>query len=449
MSKPKKPGTDLAALKARLAKKTKGADAPAAAPEVPLPGQVAAPAPEVPPPGQQTAAPEVPPPGQPMAAPEVPPPGQPMAAPEVPPPGQPMPAPEPVAAPAPEVPPPGQQYAAPEPQPYQSQAQAPAPTRTEDNPFGTMAPMGGFDPDAGLIDGGPEIKPRGGKGIVLFAAIIAAGVGGVAGWLGNTILSKQERIDAGMAKGEKMVDQVQKISEARKTVSLGMEDLKKDVAQDPAGSADKVGELLASAFDKQPQMSELFGWQLASVDQGGVKAVFKLYDQVAQLQENLGLMSNVLRNYGSVMKVGGPSLYGVTFGPSGARMIAIADSLCGELPEEGEAIDPAALKPCGADSGQAMAYKVIDIGGGDPAILPRGLGEGQAVVLLAEGKVYEYAIGIEQGNNAANFYKLALGRVEESLAEMDKAEDAALKALKKYADDPNVDGPQSLEGGDG
>ncbi|MEX1368037.1 MAG: hypothetical protein AB1Z98_33210, partial [Nannocystaceae bacterium] len=83
------------------------------------------------------------------------------------------------------------------------------------------------------------------------------------------------------------------------------------------------------------------------------------------------------------------------------------------------------------------------------AILPRGLGEGQAVVLLAEGKVYEYAIGIEQGNNAANFYKLALGRVEESLAEMDKAEEMALKALKKYAEDPNVDGPQSIEGGDG
>ncbi|MEX1366479.1 MAG: hypothetical protein AB1Z98_25370, partial [Nannocystaceae bacterium] len=175
MSKPKKPGTDLAALKARLAKKTKGADAPAPAPEVPPPGHVAAPAP----------APEVPPPGQPMAPPEVPPPGQQMAPPEVPPPGQQIPAPEPMAAPAPEVPPPGQQYAAPEPQPapqpYQSQAQAPAPTRTEDNPFGNMAPMGGFDPDAGLIDSGPEIKPRGGKGIVLFAAIIAAGVGGVAG----------------------------------------------------------------------------------------------------------------------------------------------------------------------------------------------------------------------------------------------------------------------------
>ena len=41
----------------------------------------------------------------------------------------------------------------------------------------------------------------------MFAAIIAAGIGGVAGWLGNTIVSKQALIDQGMAKGGKMVEQ--------------------------------------------------------------------------------------------------------------------------------------------------------------------------------------------------------------------------------------------------
>lgn len=456
MSKPKKPGTDLAALKARLAKKTKGADAPdvpppgqvaAPMPEVPAPGQVAAPMPEVPAPGQ-VAAPEVPPPGH-----VVPPPGQQM--PEVPPPGQMMPEVPPPGQQMPEIPPPGQVAAPPQPEPqYHAPAPAPAPTQTDDNPFGGGGGMGGFDPDAGLIDAGGEIKPRGGKGIVLFAAIIAAGIGGVAGWLVNTITSKQNLIDQGMAKGEKMVGQVEKISEARKTVSLGMEDLKKEVAQNPKGAADKVATLMAEAFDKQPQMSELFGWQLASVDPNGIKAVFKLYDEVAQLQENLGLMASVLGNYGEVMKVGGPSLYGVTFGPSGAKMIAIADSLCGAAPPaegegggEGEAAPQ--LKPCGPDAGKAVAYKVIDLGGGEPKIMPRGAGEGQAMVLMAEGKVYEYAIGIEQGNNAANFYKLALGRVEESLLEMDKAEEKAMLALKKYAESPNVDGPQEGGGGEG
>ena len=93
---------------------------------------------------------------------------------------------------------------------------------------------------------------------------------------------------------------------------------------------------------------------------------------------------------------------------------------------------------------EAVAYKILDLGGGEPTIAPRGTGEGQVVVLLGEGAAYEYAIGIEPGNNAANFYKLALGRVETSLEEMDKAEEKALKALKKYSEDPNVDGPQSL-----
>ncbi|MEM7154855.1 MAG: hypothetical protein AAF799_18540 [Myxococcota bacterium] len=460
MSKPKKPGTDLAALKARLAKKTKSADAPAA--EVPAPGQVAAPAapaPEVPAPGQ-VAAPEVPAPGEvaapAAAAPEVPPPGQ-VAAPDVPPPGE-------VAAPVPEVPPPGQvaapdvpppgqpveaavQAAAHAEQHYQAPA-APAPTQTDDNPFGAGGGMGGFDPDAGLIDGGPEIKPRGGKGIVIFAALIAAGIGGVGGWLGHTINSKQGQIDQGKAKGKVMVDQVGKISEARKTVSLGMEDLKKEVAQDPAAAADKVSGLMSKAFDKQPQISELFGWQLASVDPQGVKATFQLYEQVTDLQNDLGLMAKVLHGYGKVMKVGGPSLYGVTFGPKGAQLVAVSDSLCGAPPAEGDK-PPAEgeapkLKPCGAEAAKAIAYKVNDLSG-EPKVMMRGMGPGQVVLLLAEGKVYEYAIGIEQGNNAANFYKMALGRVEESLAEMDKSEEKALTALKKYADDPNVDG----SGGDG
>ena len=444
MSKPKKPGTDLAALKARLAKKTAG-NVPD---DVPPPGQVAAPMPEVPPPGQAMAPPahDVPPPGY------VPEP----AMPEVPPPGHVAQAAQAAQA-APlmaDVPPPGMQtpsqpmQAAPMPQPMQAAPMPqPMPQQGADPYGGSMASMGGFDPDAGLIDGGPEIKPRGSKGIVAFAALLAAGIGVVGGWIGHKIVSTQDKIDQGKAKGEKMVAQVEQISEARKTVSLAMEDLKKDIAQDPAASAEKVTTLLTTAFDKQPQVSELFGWQLASVDPAGVKASFQLYEQVTDLQQNLSLMAKVLTGYGQVMKVGGPSLYGVTFGPSGAQMIAIADTLCGELPAEGQPLAPDALKSCGPDSGKAIAYKVVDLGGGEPTVVARGTGEGQAVLLLAEGKVYEYAIGIEQGNNAANFYKMALTRVEESLTEMNAAEEKALNALKKYAESPNVDGPP--EGGEG
>ncbi|MEM9457279.1 MAG: hypothetical protein AAGF11_24080 [Myxococcota bacterium] len=446
MSKPKKPGTDLAALKARLAKKTKGPEPapppPEAAPipDVPPPGQVAAPAPmpEVPPPGQ-VAAPEIPPPGQPMAPPqpEVPPPGHAMPM-DVPPPGQPMPAPQP------EVPMP---VAAPMPEP--APAPMPAPTQTSDDPFGGSA-MGGFDPEAGLIDGG-EIKSRSNKGIVIFAALLAAGIGGAVGWTGHTIIGKRDKIAQGKAKGEKMVTAVQKISDARKSVSLAMEDLKKDIAKDPTGSADTITTLLTESFDKQPQVSELFGWQLASVDPGGLKASFQLYERLTTLQENLGMMAKVLKSYGQFIKVGGPSLYGVTFSVSGAQMVGIADSLCGALPPEGEPSPEAlkALKPCGPDVAKAVAYVVLNPAGGDPTVMLRGLGEKRVQLLLAEGKVYDYAIGIEQKNNATQFYKMALIRAEESLAEMNQAEERAMKALKRYADDPNVDGPAPSGGGEG
>ncbi len=452
MSKPKKPGTDLAALKARLAKKTKGADAAAPPPEaapadIPAPGQVAAPAPapEIPAPGQQMAPPQpdVPPPGQQFAQAEVPAPGQQMAPPQA------------------EVPPPGQQYAQPEPQapapqmaaqpmaapPQQAAAPvAPAPTQTGD-PFGGASAMGGFDPDDGLIDGG-EIKPRGNKGIVVFAALLAAGIGAVGGWLGHKIVSTGEKIDSGRAKGKKMVEQVEKISDARKSISLAMEDLKKEIATDPAGSADKVTALLTETFDKQPQVSELFGWQLASVDPAGLKATFQLYEQVNDLQQNLGLLSKFLRGYGGIMKVGGPSMFGLTFGPSGAQLVAVSKSLCGELPPEGEPTPEAigALKACDPSSvGKAVAYQVNDLSG-EPKVMLRGVGENRAMLLLAEGKVYEYAIGIEPGKNAANFYTMVMTRLNESLEAMDKSEEKALGALKNYADDPNVDGPAPSAG---
>lgn len=434
MSTPKKPGTDLAALKARLAKKSAGAPD-----DVPPPGQVSAP--EVPPPGPMhaPAMPEIPPPGQ-MHAPmhDVPPPG-----------GY---APEPVMQHAmPDVPPPGMQYQAPVPmQPVQPVQ----PTHQHQSGggggyAGASMSGGGFDPDAGMIDGGPEIKPRGSKGLVMLAAAGALAIGFAFGWVGNTITGKQERIDQGHAKGEKMVEQVGKVSEARKSVSLAMEDLKKDVAENPAAAAEKVLALLTGELEQQPQLSEMFGWQLASVDPAGVKATFQLYQQLAGLQENLSLMAKILAGYGQFIKVGGPSLYGVTFTSSGVAMVGIADTLCGQLPPEGAA-PPAegaapSMKSCGNESAKAVAYKVVDPAGGEPKVMPRGTGEGMVQVLLAEGPVYDYAIGIEQKNNATNFYKMALSRVEESLTEMNVAEEKALTALKRYSDDPNVDGSQSAE----
>jgi hypothetical protein len=376
-------------------------------PEIPPPGQVHVPMHDVPPPGymSEPAMHDVPPPGHAHHGMR-------------------------------DIPPPGMQMQAPvQAMPMPSQHGGGYGSST------SMGSMGGFDPDAGVIDSGPEIKPRGNKGLMMVAAVGAMAVGAMVGWLGHTITSKRERIDQGRAKGEKMVEQVAAVSEARKSVSLAMEDLKKDIAQDPAGSADKVTALLTGDLEKQPQLSEMFGWQLASVDPGGVKATFQLYQELSELQANLRVLANFLTTYGSIMKVGGPSLFGITFTADGGRLVIITKGLCGE------AIDkPDTLKPCAEDVSKAIAFEIQEFGS-EPKVVPRGTGENQAVLLVPDGTVYQYAVGLEPGKNAANLYKVMIGRVDENLTEMNGAEEKALAALSKYAEDPNVDGSQSAEGG--
>lgn len=219
-----------------------------------------------------------------------------------------------------------------------------------------------------------------------------------------------------------------------------MEDLKKEVAENPTAAAEKVTALLSGELSKQPQVTEMFGWQLASVDPGGVKAVFHLYQKLNDLQGNLQVLANFLTSYGSIMKVGGPSLFGITFTANGGRLVIITKGLCGEDPTK-----PETLKPC-EDLSKAVMFETQEFGG-EPKVMPRGTGEGQAVMLVPDGSVYQYVVGLEPGKNAANLYKVMIGRVDENLTEMNGAEEKALTALSKYSEDPNVDGSQSAEGG--
>lgn len=454
MSKPKKPGTDLAALKARLAKKTKAAEPAPAAADVPPPGQVAqAPAADVPPPGQ-VAAPDVPPPAEP--APEayappadVPPPGyvEP-AAPDVPAPPQAYPeaAPVPGGMPQPE-------YAAP-PQaqvPMAAPAPAPAPMGDPDDPFGSGGGGGGFDPDAGLIDSGGEVAPRGSKGLVVFAALLAAGLGGVAGFLGNKIIGTTERVDAGAAKGARMVEEVEAVSKVRKGIAINWDEVKETISKDPKAGAERVTTLLTEGFDKHPQVDALFGWQLASIHPMGIKKTFELYDETNRLKGDLSILAGFLTAHVDALKAaGGPTQFGVVFKSTGAVMVQAIQPLCGEAPAaaaEGEAppkLDPATLKPC-EDPSKAVAYKARTSVGADPkeSLVMRGYDKGQMQLLLPEGGIYNYAVGLEPTKNALKIRDSLLTRVVDRLEAMNKAEKIALKALENYADNPTVDGEGS------
>lgn len=431
MSTPKKPGTDLAALKARLAKKTKGADVPV---DVPPPGQQAAPpppAPEVPPPGEQYAPPPAP-------AAYIPAPG------EVAPPPAPEPPPQSYAPPM-DVPPPGQAYTPPPPEPA---APAMAASRsigaTDDDPFGGAMAGGGFDPNAGVIDSGGDVAPRGNKGLVVFAALMAAGLGGLGGYLGNNIVTKRAQVQTGKEKGEKMVAEVAQVSELRKTISLKMDEIKGQIATDPAAAGEALTNLLVESFDQHPKIDELFGWQLASIHKVGVQKTFTLYAEANRLQLELGILAGFLTKFADQLKAaGGPSLFGVTPKSNGVKLVTVLQPMCGEIPPEADeaALEAAkaTFKPC-EDAEAAVGFKVMDSLQSEPKVMFKGLGKDQVTIVVPDQDIYTYAVGMEPNKNALNQLDFQLTRISERLDAMNKAEKIALKALSKYAESPDVDG---------
>jgi hypothetical protein len=419
LSTPKKPGTDLAALKARLAKKNQPAQA--APVQVPAPGEVLQPpAQQVPAPGQY-----VPPPGQQ----DVPPPGQQ----HVPPPGQ-------QHFEAQHVPPPGQQHFEP-----QAAPAAMAPAADPDDPFSGPG-AGGFDPTEGVIDAGGEIQSRGSKGLVVFAALLAAGFGAMAGWLGHKIVDTRERVEIGKKKGAEMAQEVAAIADTRKSVSLAMEDLEKKIAEDPDKGAKELESLLKEHFDKHPKVESLFGWQLASVHSAGIRRTFDLYEETNRLKIDLARLALHLTTHDEMLKNdAGPLLFGLMFKSGGAQLVLALAPLCGEEENLEE------LKPCQNDGNDAVAYLIQAAPGSEPVKVWRGTEADQAVMLLSEGAMYQIAIGEKPERNAGIIRDQKIGRVKERLEAMAKAERIAATALANYAENPNVDGsnpPPSPDGDD-
>ncbi|MGH1340483.1 MAG: hypothetical protein ACRBN8_02945 [Nannocystales bacterium] len=412
MSKPKKPGTDLAALKARLAKKNKKAAEPAPAPE-------AAPAP----------APE------PVAAAPV------EAAPAAP-----APAPEPATAPQAQQPA-AADYAAPAAAPAQSDyaaapvAQAaPAPAApVSDDPFGGGG-GGGFDPSDGLIDaGGGEMPSKGNAGLAIFVGILGIGLGAIGGFFVSKITRKSETNEAASAKGAEMAAAVQQISDARIDVSKAMGTWEEKMATDPAGAASEIDTMVKESFAKKVNVDQLFGWQLAAIHSNGVRRTFELYDEATRLQKDLGYLSAFLSSQEKALKSGGgPSQFAVKFTDKGAVLVAAVGAVCAA--GEGEPTLQTA-KPCPeGKAAEALGYTVLESLGSETKVFPKGAAPGQVTLLRAGGAIYDYAVGMEPNRNAMIMRNALLKRAKDHLESMNKAEKAAIKALENFADNPNVDG---------
>lgn len=416
MSTPKKPGTDLAALKARLAKKNKKAEpepAPAPAPAA------AAPEPAAP----QPAAPL--PDAAPAAAP---------------------PAAEPAAGDAPAPAAPAHSYAPAAP------VAAAAPAAPSDDPFGGGGGVGGgggFDPSEGLIDVGGDVPSKGSAGLAIFVGILGIGLGAIGGFFVSNIMRNDTTKDNAAAKGKEMAEAVQSISDARIDVSKEMSKWEEKMATDPAGVASEIDTMVKENFAQKVDVKQLFGWQLAAIHSNGVKRTFELYDEATRLQKDLGYLSAFLSTQEEALKKGGgPSQFAVKFTDNGAVMVAAVGAVCappqaegeeGGGEEEGFKLEDAKPCPEGAKI-SPVGYTVLENLSAEPTVYPLGTAPGQVTLLRAGGPIYDYAVGMEPQRNAIIMRNALLKRAKDHLDAMSKAEKAATKALENYVEDPNVDG---------
>ncbi len=292
---------------------------------------------------------------------------------------------------------------------------------------------GSFDPTAGIIggDSGGEIQARGNKGLVGLAAAGALVVGILFGYVGNQITSKGALVEQGKNKGAVMFEEANKVAEMRKGISLKMADINKSIQTDPAKAGQELVTILTTNFDKAPQVDQLFGWQLAAVHPDGIKRTFDLYEEANGLKIDLGYLAGFVTNNAKAIASGGPQRFAVKFGGKGATLVELVDAVCG---------DPKAPTPCDGKT-EPAGYNIRTETGGQPAFAPAGTDDGQVQPLSPEGTVYGYIVGLNPENNAKIVVGSLLGRINERLEAMSKAEGRALKALKRYSDDPNVDSP--------
>jgi hypothetical protein len=420
LNAPKKPGTDLNALKARLAKK----DAPA--PAAPAPA-AAAPAPAAPKAAPPRPGVKKPPPADPGF---IPAPGE-----QAPPPMD-IPAPGEQSVPM-DIPAPGEQ-SRPVAQPVAAVAAPAGKKQLQVNP--DAAPFGadvggGFDPNAGVIGGHDvgDVAPRGNKGLVALAAGAALLLGVVVGYLFNQISSKGALVKQGKDKGAVMFEETTKVVNMRTDISTKMLDIAKKIFENPPEAAKALDEINKAAFEQTPNVEALFGWQLSAVHPDGIKKTFQLYNEASGLRTDLGYLTGFVMNNVPSLSLGGPRVLAVMNKDKGAVLVERVEPQCG---------DPKAPAPCGpGKENDAIGWTVRDVPGANPTFAALGTGENQIQVLLPEGGVYGAVVGSNPEANAKNTAMLLLARVNERLEAMNKAEKRALKALKKYSDDPNIDGP--------
>ncbi len=402
MSTPNKPGKDLSALKARLAKKASGDEAPAAAApaaatdaEVPAPGEVAAAAPA---PSAMPA--DIPPPGE-VSTPVA-------------------------AAPAPAA------YAA-------APVAAPSYEESDAAPFSARG-GGGFDPDAGVLaDVGGDVAPRKNTGLIILVGVAGLAVGVGAGMLLQRINDTGKRIEAAQAKGAEMVEAASKTQEARGKVALAIDEIAKQVTTDPKAAVTTIQNLVEKDLQDLARADKYFGWQFASMNPEAIKLVFKFYEDANALDVELRYLGGYVANNEEALKAaaGAPVVYGVLLAPDGATLVELRSAYC-------DITDPKAPKACEAGKeAEATGYGVRDAIGGEEQVVAK-----EGFLMLKPGGLTSYFFTENPNRLALDNVVTQLARIKQRADDMAGAYKRVSAALEQYSGSPDVDGsnPQPAPG---
>jgi hypothetical protein len=406
LSAPKK-GKDLSALKARLAKKAaegEGGDAAATGGDMPAPGEVAA---ALPAPGevQKPSIADIPAPGE-------------------------------VKKPMLDIPPPGEVS---RPAPPPAEVAFTPPARREHIADDPMSGGVAFDPTAGDIDIGGEVKSKGGIGLPVFAALIGIVLGAGLGWMGHRSVDSRERVAAARKKAEAIEAKINEIEQTRATIAMSVGEAQDALtAKDPEKAVEALSGLEATFVE----LGDLFGWQMAAMDPAIIKNVFDLAETNNGLQLDVGILKGWVSANREILagRVTGPASFVVIRSPAGGAILAeYVSAICAEIPAEPpEGFDPTTLAKCEGEAIlTANAFLIRGEIGGAPTMVPGD----QAMLLIPDGPIYTYAIGATPDANAKAYFDIRMGRINEVLAAMVKMKDEALEGIQNYTEDPPV-GPE-------
>ncbi|EDM77548.1 hypothetical protein PPSIR1_09600 [Plesiocystis pacifica SIR-1] len=384
---------------------------------MPAPGEVKQPAADIPAPGEvKPPVADIPAPGEVSKPADIPAPGEVSKPADIPAPGE-------VAAPAAAAP-------APEPEPQGDIAE---------DPF-----SGGvsFDPNAGIIDDvGGEIKPKGGVGLPIFAAVIGIVVGMGLGWMAHKANDGGMRFDAAIAKAKTIEEKINEIEKTRALIALKIGDAEE------ALTAKKGDDAVAALDELEPtfiELGDIFGWQMAAMDPAVVKKIFDLAEANNSMQIDVGILKGWVTQYKDVLteRISGPSSYVVIANPQagGSVLAEYVAAICEDIPDpRPEDFKPDSLKKCDKEKDdilKAKAYLVRTEIGGETRLVPGG----QAFYLTPTGAMYNYAIGQSPNANAKGYFDLRMGKLKGELDAMVKLKDGALEGVANYTKNPNLDG---------